>query len=72
MKIPFFKVSTVFLIIAAIIQVLWNYQVDLFHDEMGLEKSYPYILGVYGFAITSVISFFIGLIRLVKEQRGIK
>lgn len=72
MKIPFFKVSIIFLIIAVIIHVAWTYQVDLFHDVMGMEKSYPYIIGVYGFAIASIICCFIGYIKFVKEQRTIK
>ena len=72
MKISFYKISLVFLIASIAIYTLWVKQVDLFHDPMGLEKSYPYMFSFYFCFFVSILTGVTGLIRFVISKKNEK
>ena len=72
MRVPFFKISLVLLATSITVYVAWVNQVDLFHDPIGLEKSYPYMIGFYLCFFASILFGAMGLIRYVLRKRNEK
>ena len=70
MKIPFFKASFVFFIASIVVFILWVNLVDLFHDPLGLEESYPYMISFYSLLLISVISGSVGLFKKLSNKNA--
>jgi len=68
MRIPFFKISLFFAVASVAALTLWVNQVHIFHDLQGLEKSYPYMIGFYGFLFISIASVLIGIFRTITNK----
>ena len=68
MTVPFFKISLFFAVASVVTLTLWVNQVHVFHDPQGLEKSYPYMIGFYGFLFTSVVSMLVGIFRIINNK----
>ena len=64
MKVSFYKVSLVFLFASVAIFIIWLKQVDLFHDPIGLDKSYLYVFSFYFCFFASILTGILGLVRL--------